>query len=113
MNTKLTLLGLLSLTLLAGSAISSPGEYEKYYLQRGPMPFEVLDRNGDGIVTAEEHAIVRSERQATRSSAGYMMRNARRPFSFEQADLDGSGALSRDELSKWQTKCFQQRWTRR
>lgn len=113
MNTKLTLLGLLSLTLLAGSAISSPGEYENYYLQRGPMPFEVLDRNGDGVVTAEEHAIVRSERQAVRSKAGYMMRNAGNPSAFERADLDGSGNLSRDELSKWQTNCFQQRWSRR
>jgi len=107
MNTKLTLLGLLSLTLLAGSAISSPGEYEKYYLQRGPMPFEVLDLNGDGVVTAQEHAAVRSERQATRIKAGYRMRNARKAPAFEQADLDGSGALTRDECRKHESRRLQ------
>jgi len=64
-------------------------------------------------VTAQEHAAVRSERQATRIKAGYRMRNARKAPAFEQADLDGSGALTRDELSKWQTNCFQQRWVRR
>ncbi|NNJ92703.1 MAG: hypothetical protein HKP55_13590 [Gammaproteobacteria bacterium] len=110
MNTKLTVLGLVSLALLSGSAFSSPAEYEKYYLQRGPMPFEVLDINGDGVITAQEHATVRSERQATRAKAGYRMRNARRPPAIEQADLDGSGAISRNELSAWQSRRFQQRW---
>jgi hypothetical protein len=110
MNTKLTFLGLLSLTFLAGSVISSPGEYEQYYLQRGPMPFEALDRNGDGIVTAEEHATVREERQTARAKAGYMMRNAGKPSSFEKADIDGSGAISRKEFSNWQNMRFQQRW---
>ena len=110
MNTKLTLLGFLSLVILSSPVFSSPSEYEKYYLQRGPMPFEVLDINGDGVITAEEHATARSERQAARAKAGYMMRNAKKAPAFEQADLDSSGAISRDELSRWQARRFQQRW---
>jgi Ca2+-binding EF-hand superfamily protein len=110
MNTKLTLLGLLSMLLLSGLAFSSPDDNEKYYLQRGPMPFEVLDLNGDGNITAEEHATVRSQRHAARAKAGYLMRNKNKAPVFEQADLDSSGAISRDELSKWQARRFQQRW---
>lgn len=110
MNTKMTLLGLMGLVLVSGAAFSSPDEYEKYYLQRGPMPFEVLDRNGDGVVTAEEHAAFRAERQVARAKAGYLMRNSGKAPAFEQADLDGSGAVSRDEFSQWQSRRFQQRW---
>lgn len=110
MNTKITLLGILSMVLLSSSVFSSPVEYEKYYLQRGPMPFEALDLNGDGIITTAEHATVRSERHAARTKAGYMLRNSRTGPAFEQADLDASGAVSRDELSKWQARRFQQRW---
>ena len=113
MNTKYTLLGLLSVALLSGPALSSPDEYERNYLQRGPMPFEALDLNGDGVVTAEEHATVRAERQAARVKAGYMMRNAGKAPAFEQIDQDGSGAISPDELSKWHERRFQQRWNQR
>ena len=110
MNTKLTLLGFLSLVLLAGSAVSSPGEYEKFYLQRGPMPFEAMDLNGDGVISTAEHAKVRSERHAARMNAGYRMRNVNKATGFEQADLDGNGTLTRDELAKCQSRRFQKHW---
>ena len=109
MNSKFTLLGLLTVALLSGAAFSSQGDYEKYYLQRGPMPFEVMDINGDGVITAQEQAAVRAQRHAARAKAGYMMRNVNKAPAFEQIDLDESGTISRNELSTWRAGCIQQR----
>jgi hypothetical protein len=93
----------LSLALLAGTALASPGEDERheYYERRGPLPFEVMDLNGDGVVTRAEHAQVRTERQRVRSEQGYPMRNAGAAPVFEQIDRDGSGVIERSELNEW------------
>lgn len=93
----------LSLALVAGAALASPGEDERYeyYERRGPMPFEVMDRDGDGVVTKAEHAQVRTERQQVRSEQGYPMRNAGSAPAFEQIDRDHNGAIDRDELNEW------------
>jgi hypothetical protein len=105
----------LGLAFAAGAASASPGEYERedYYEQRGPMPFEVLDLNRDGVVTSEEHARVRSERHAVREQHGYPMRRADSAPDFEQIDVDGDGSISRDELSRAQAQRIQQRDTGR
>ncbi len=96
----------LVLVLLVGTAMASPDEYEReeYYERRGPMPFEVFDLNQDGVVTAEEHAQVRRERQAMRARRGYPMRNAASAPSFEQIDTDKSGSISNEELTTWHTQ---------
>lgn len=101
----------LGLSLLAGAAYaSSEGhEREEYYQGRGPMPFEVFDLNQDGVVTAEEHAQVRGQRQAARAQMGYPMRNAASAPSFEQLDGDGDGNISREELAGHQVQCMQGR----
>jgi Ca2+-binding EF-hand superfamily protein len=93
----------LSLALLAGTALASPGEDERheYYERRGPLPFEVMDLNGDGVVTRAEHAQVRTERQRVRSEQGYPIRNAAAAPAFGQIDRDGSGAIDSDELNEW------------
>jgi hypothetical protein len=99
------------LALIAGVAGASPGEYERheYYEHRGPMPFEVVDLNQDGVVTADEHAQVRSERHSVRAQQGYPMRNAGSAPSFEQMDSDGNGSISREELADFQALRMQQR----
>ncbi len=104
-------LATLSAVLLTGAVIASPGEYERdeYYERRGPMPFEVLDLNRDGVVSAEEHAQVRRERHAERAEQGYRLPNAGQASNFDQIDRDSNGSIDRDELSQWQMQRMQQR----
>ena len=109
MLSKKTLVSVVSVALLSGVAMASPDEYEAYYSKRGPMPFEMLDLNSDGVVTAEEHAAVRSKRQAARAEMGYPMRNAKNAPAFEQIDVDSSGEISRAELDAWRGRCMQNR----
>lgn len=101
----------LGLALLTGTAAASPGEYEREeaYEYRGPVPYEVMDINRDGVVTPEEHAQVHRERHEYRAQKGYPMRNAAEPGSFDQIDRDGDGAISREELGNWQAQRMQQR----
>ena len=107
MLSKKILISAVSAVLLNGMAVASPDEYEEYYYQRGPMPFEALDLNGDALVTPEEHAAVRAERQAARAKSGYRMRNAGNAPDFEQIDRDSSGEISRDELDAWRAQRMQ------
>ena len=111
MFSKKVLISALSLALVAGVASASSDEDERreYYERRGPMPFEVIDLDGDGVVTADEHAQLRSERQAVRAQQGYPMRHAGSAPSFEQMDSDGNGSISRQELADFQALRMQQR----
>ena len=115
MLNKRTLITTLGAAVLATTAAASPGEYDRddYYERRGPMPFEVLDLDGDGTVTAQEHAQVRAERHARRAEYGYPMRGMADAPDFAQIDRDGSGAISPEELSAWQAQRMQQRQAQR
>ena len=112
--TKQTIfLSALGLLLVSGVTAASPGEYENYYYQRGPVPFDVLDANNDGVVTAQEHATFRANRHQARSKAGYRLRNADKAPSFDQIDTDASGSISRGELEQWRNQRRQQMMGRR
>lgn len=113
MNTKSITLAVAVAIAAAGTvAGASPGEYDEYYERRGPMPFEVLDRNGDGVVTAAEHAEARNERWSARTEAGYPMRGAGYAPAFEQIDSNGDGSVSPDELQAFHANRWQQRSSR-
>ena len=112
MFNKKLIVTILGLSLAAGVAIASPGEYESFYQKRGPVPFEVLDLDKNGVVTAAEHAKVRAERHAYLAERGYPMRNAANAPAFEQIDKDASGAISREELNQWRSERMQQKCMR-
>jgi hypothetical protein len=110
MMSKKILVPALGILVSLGTAVSaSDYDREDYYERRGPMPFEVMDLNGDGVVTAQEHAQVRAERQAYRTQQGYPMRRAASAPGFESIDLDDDGSIDRDELSTWQAQKMTQR----
>lgn len=98
----------LSIALASNLALASDDEYNEYYYQRGPVPFEALDMNKDGVVTNEEHQAFRQERQTTRAKSGFRMRNASEAPSFEQIDADANGSINRQEMSQWRNQRMQQ-----
>jgi hypothetical protein len=107
-----TLITLTGVALLTGAAIASPyaNEREDYYERRGPLPFQVMDLDGNGVVTADEHAAVREQRQASRRAQGYPMRNAQQAPNFEQIDTDNNGLIDKSELEAWQNQRMRDRY---
>ncbi len=94
------MIGLIAAALTGGFAVASteaPEGDEGAYLQRGPIPFEAFDRDGDGRLSADEFHEVRAARQAYRAKQGYPMRRAAGAPPFEAIDTDGDGMLSREE----------------
>ena len=104
MSSNTLSVSILGIALVTGMAVASPDEYERheYYAQRGPMPFELVDLDKDGVVTAEEYTQVRSERQAYRSGQGYPMRHAGSAPRFQQIDRDADGSISEQEFAQHQ-----------
>lgn len=102
MMTKRWIIATVSAALI-GVAAASQDDFDRddYYERRGPLPFEVMDLDRDGVISADEHAKVRAERQAVRARQGYPMRNAGMAPSFEQIDADRDGSISHDEFSAW------------
>lgn len=103
---------ILGLALVSSVATASRDEYEEYEAyehKRGPVPFEVLDLNRDGVVTAEEHVNIRAQRHQAFSKKGYPMRNMASAPTFEQIDKDASGAISREEMLQWRAERWQQK----
>ena len=79
-------------TLLPAAAWSQPPG-------GGPMTFQQLDTNGDGVVTEQELATARAERMAQRAAQGAPMRGAANAPAFSDLDLNGDGRLSPDEFA--------------
>ena len=96
----------LGLAMAVGIANAQQGQYNPS--QRGPVPFNAMDQNRDGVVSAEEHEKMRAERRKARTEQGNRMRNAGDAPSFGQIDLDGDGVASREELNQAQQKRMQQ-----
>ena len=110
MKRNTVLISTLGLALAASLATASPDDHERseYYSERGPVPFEVMDLNRDGVVTAEEHAQLRAQRRAARAQQGYPMRNAASAPNYEQIDTDGNGTVSPEEFAAHRARRAQQ-----
>jgi Ca2+-binding EF-hand superfamily protein len=75
---------------------------------RGPIPFEAFDVDGNGVVSEQEFYSVRAERMAARAAEGRALKNAANAPQFSEIDTNGDGSLSPEELAAGQQKHMQQ-----
>lgn len=71
---------------------------------RGPLPFEVYDKNKDGFISEEEFNATKSERMSERAEAGMPMRNAANSPDFAYFDANKDGKISKEEFLQGQLK---------
>ena len=67
----------------------------------GPAAFSAMDTNGDGSVSADEHASFRAQRMAANAQAGRLLRNAGNAPQFTDIDADSDGQLSQTEMTRF------------
>ena len=67
----------------------------------GPAAFSAMDTNGDGSVSADEHASFRAQRMAANAQAGRLLRNAGNAPQFTAIDADSDGQLSQTEMAQF------------
>jgi Ca2+-binding EF-hand superfamily protein len=65
---------------------------------RGPIPFEAFDSDGNGAISEEEFYNTRAKRITARVEEGRPMRNLANAPQFSDIDSDGNGVLSPEEL---------------
>lgn len=110
MTTRTLIASTLALSVAAGVGLAAEQSgAQAIYAQRGPVPFEVLDRDGNGVVTADEHGQVHRERYEYRMQHGYPLRNGPTAPSFGSVDRNRDGGVTRDELMDWRDQRMQQR----
>ncbi|MEW8559447.1 MAG: EF-hand domain-containing protein [Candidatus Thiodiazotropha sp.] len=68
---------------------------------RGPIPFALFDRDGNGAISQQEFASVHAQRRALRAELGYPMARLSTP-PFRSFDSNDDGQLSRQELLEGQ-----------
>jgi hypothetical protein len=106
--------GIITTTLLAasigligagGAAVAQPGWMGAPggSASRGPAAFSAMDSDGDGAISAAEHAAFRAERIAANAAAGRALRNVGNAPAFEDIDANGDGELSQAELGDFRS----------
>jgi hypothetical protein len=63
-----------------------------------------MDTNGDGYVSADEHAAFRAQRRANNAQAGRLLRNAGSAPQFADIDANGDGQLSQTEMAQFRSQ---------
>jgi hypothetical protein len=96
---------------VSATALAQPGWTGGQYGPggRGPAPFTAMDADGDGFVSAPEHASFRAQRQAERAASGRLLRNAGNAPRFTDLDVDDDGRLSQTEIGQFRTRRMLQR----
>jgi len=67
----------------------------------GPVAFSMMDTDGDGYVSADEHATFRAQRMAANARAGRLLRGVGNAPQFTDMDANGDGRLSRNEVAQF------------
>jgi hypothetical protein len=92
--------------LCASLAAAGPASAQPLPGGRGAVSFGTIDLNDDGVISAQEFAGHRAQRQAARAAQGRPMRNASQAPRFEDWDRDGNGLLTPQELAQGQQMRF-------
>lgn len=105
------LLNSAALLCILGAGVAAPGlaSAQPPPGPRGPATFDAMDQNGDGLVSAQEFAEFRAQRQAARAAQGRLMRNAAQAPRFEDWDSDGDGLLTPREFAEGRQTRFSAR----
>ena len=69
---------------------------------RGPVPFNLYDTDGNNLISEDEFYAVRAKRMQKRADAGFPMRNAGNAPDFSEFDSNCDGTLTPEELSAGQ-----------
>jgi Ca2+-binding EF-hand superfamily protein len=73
--------------------------------ERGPIPFEAYDTDGDARISEDEFNAARALRIEARANQGRRGRGAAQAPAFASFDQDGDGSLTRAELKAGQGNC--------
>jgi len=76
---------------------------------RGPIPFSVFDRNGDGLVDKQEFDAAMQKRLQAREDADLPTTGAFAPPEFVDLDTNGDGRLDQDEWTAGQLELLEDR----
>lgn len=98
-------LGLLAIAL----GISPIAAQTEEIPARGPIPFAVYDKDGNGLINEEEFYTARGKRMAARAAEGRPMRGAANAPPFTEFDANGDGQLTQEELAAGQRAQMEKR----
>ena len=76
---------------------------------RGPIPFNAIDLDGNGTISAQEFDTVHQQRMSARAAEGRPMRGMANGHSYADFDTDSNGQLTPEELAAGQQAQMQKR----
>ena len=78
------------------------------YASNGPMQFNDIDTNKDGIINQYEYKIAKEKRIEEKKEEGRLLKNSDKT-NFSDIDTNGDGIISQDEFKNHQINRYQDR----